>query len=266
MPAHRLITVCFSHFVERARWGLDRVGLPYVEAGHMPVFHMPFVWHAHRGRAGRKDAASSPLSTPVLVLPSGECICDSRAILDHLDAEHSAPDERLYPREHPEAERLEALEARWHDDLAIHSRRLAYGACFASPGVLEAIARHNVGRVEAGAFRVMLPLVERFMRGHFDINEAGLEESRSVCWRELDSAAEHLADGRPYLAGERFSGWDLSFACFAAPLVLPAEYAAWLPALRDLDPEDAAYIREVRQHPAAIHALRMFAEHRPPRA
>lgn len=264
-PMHRLITICFSHYVERARWGLDLAALDYSEEPHMPVFHSPFVWAEHRGRAGRRDAASSPLSTPVLVPPEGEPICDSRAILAYLDQPAQLRGrEPLYPAEHPEAARLDALEQRWHDKLATHSRRLAYGACFSSPGVLREIAERNVGGTEARVFRAAVPLIERFMIRYLRIDDASIERSRERCWHELDAAAEALDDGRPYLAGERFSGWDLSFACFAAPLLLPPEYGAWIPGPSELDEDTRAYVAQVRAHPAGRHALRMFAEHRPP--
>ena len=34
-----LITIPFSHYCEKARWALDRVGIPYEERGHLPLFH-----------------------------------------------------------------------------------------------------------------------------------------------------------------------------------------------------------------------------------
>ena len=119
----------------------------------------------------------------MLVTPGGELICDSRAILAYLDhpaqLQGRAP---LYPSEHPEAARLDALEQRWHDKLATHSRRLAYGACFSSPVVLREIAERNVGGTEARVFRLATPLIERFMVRYLRIDDAALERSRERCW------------------------------------------------------------------------------------
>jgi glutathione S-transferase len=35
----KLITIAYSHCCEKARWGLDRARLPYVEKGYAPVIH-----------------------------------------------------------------------------------------------------------------------------------------------------------------------------------------------------------------------------------
>jgi glutathione S-transferase len=39
MPNLRLLTIPISHYCEKARWALDRLGLPYVEERHLQVFH-----------------------------------------------------------------------------------------------------------------------------------------------------------------------------------------------------------------------------------
>ena len=46
---------------------------------------------------------------------------------------------------------------------------------------------------------------------------------------EFDAIAARLADGRPYLTGDRFTAADLTFACLAAAVVLPPEYGVALP-------------------------------------
>ena len=45
---HHLITICFSHFNEKARWALDRFGVAYRESGYLPLLHMPFALWASR--------------------------------------------------------------------------------------------------------------------------------------------------------------------------------------------------------------------------
>jgi glutathione S-transferase len=258
---HRFISICFSHYVERARWGLERLGAAYEEEPHLPFFHGPFVWRAHWGRAGRGDRASTRLSTPVLITPENECIADSRGILDYLDRSIAAADQELYPTIE-RANEFDLLERRWHDKLATHARRLAYSACFAAPGALEEIARRNVGGREASLFVRLLPLIEPAMRRYLRMDEQALEHSREVCLRELDQVAAQLDDGRRYLTGDDFTGWDLSFASFASPLVLPPEYGAWIPDPSRLDDEARSLVSEMRAHPAGKFALRLFSEHR----
>ena len=78
----------------------------------------------------------------------------------------------------------------------------------------------------------------------------------------FDAVAARLDDGRPYLAGERFTAADLTFSALAAPLVLPAEYGFGLPRPDELSGEAAEVVQEFRGHRAGEHALEMFARHR----
>ena len=78
----------------------------------------------------------------------------------------------------------------------------------------------------------------------------------------FDAVAARLADGRPHLCGERFSAADLTFASLAAPMLMPPEYGVPLPQPGELPAAMAATVRELREHPAGAHALKMFREER----
>jgi glutathione S-transferase len=255
---HELISIAFSHYVEKARWGLDRFAVPYRDRRYLPIFHFPAVYKMHRGKRGRADNASTRFSTPVLKTPSGDVLCDSAEILRYASDRFAAPSQRLYDL--PEAA---AIEQRLHDDLGPHTRRVAYGAMFADPSLLRDIARHNVGPVQSRLFAASLPLVIQGLRKALNVNDESVARSLSKVRREMAAISEQLADGRPYLVGDRFSAADLAFACMAAPCIFPAEYSAWLPPLERLPSEARALVEELRQTPAGQHALRMFREERP---
>ena len=78
----------------------------------------------------------------------------------------------------------------------------------------------------------------------------------------FDAVGERLADGRPFLVGERFSRADLSFAALAAPVLMPDQYGIPLPKLHELPAAWAEDIADLRAHPAGAFALRMFADYR----
>ena len=69
----RLITIPISHYCEKARWALERAGIPYREERHVQGVHQFFA-----RRAGGK------LTVPVLVTPAG-AIGESAEILDWVD-------------------------------------------------------------------------------------------------------------------------------------------------------------------------------------
>jgi len=76
------------------------------------------------------------------------------------------------------------------------------------------------------------------------------------------SVAELLADGRPYLCGERFGAADLTFAALSAAVIVPSVYGTPLPQPELLPAEIAALVCRARDHPAGRFALRMIAEQR----
>jgi glutathione S-transferase len=89
--------------------------------------------------------------------------------------------------------------------------------------------------------------------------------SRDDVLAEFDEVSARLADGRPYLLGDRFSAADLSFAALGsvAMLVQPDEgYGCWLPPRTRIDPDFAALGDQLRATPAGQFVLRMFAEER----
>lgn len=257
MAMHRLTSIAFSHYVEKARWALGRFGVPYRERKLLPFLHFPAVYAVHRGKRGRTDRASTPYSTPVLETPEGEVLCDSAAIVRYLSDQFAPPGHELYPRDE-----VAALEQQLHDHLGPHARRLVYGAVFEDLSLLRDMARHNVGRVQSSLFLALLPAAVGGLRRVFAITPDNLQRSTDVVRREMQAISERLSDGRPYLLGERFTAADLAFACMAAPLLLPPEYSAWLPEPSRMPEASQALLAELRGTPAGQHAMRMFAEER----
>ena len=78
--------------------------------------------------------------------------------------------------------------------------------------------------------------------------------------------AELLADGRPYLCGERFTAADLTFAALAAAAIIPPGYGTPLPQPDELSGPVDAVVRSFREHPAGAYALELFRTHRHARA
>src|SRR5256714_5971726 len=109
----RLVTIPISHFCEKARWALDRAGLPYREERH--------VQGIHRIAARR---AGGGTTVPVLVTPEG-ALGESEDILAWVD-EHTPPEHRLFPSEPSERAEVERLCRRLDDQLGPSGRRLMY--------------------------------------------------------------------------------------------------------------------------------------------
>jgi glutathione S-transferase len=244
----RLITIPISHYCEKARWALDRAGLPFKEEGHVQVVH----WFAVKRAGGKRTA-------PVLVTDQG-VLPESGSIVGY--AAHRAPTEQAFEpadvRERAGAVRLE----RWFDaDLGPHTRRWAY---FHLRGLKDMAHDYNLTGVPAWervafpvAFAPLVGVLERYL----DVDEDTSAASRGRLEAVFDQVAERL-DGREFLVGDRFSRADLSFACMAAPVLLPPQFGVPLPDLAELPDAWAQDAAALRAHPAGAFAMRMFAEYR----
>ena len=258
----RLVTIRVSHYNERARWALDRLGVGYVEEPYMPMLHVPAVLLATRGRGGRADRVSTRLSTPVLVTGEGRAICDSSEILRWADDRFGTPRTTLYPA--PFRGDIEAFEAHLHDQLGPHTRRLAYFAGLMRPEVLRGLADRNVGPRQAWIFRRVSRIVMAGVARGLKIDTTHAERSLSRL-REEVRALSRRVEGRDYLFGDRFTAADLTLSCMLAPVLLPTPsegYGAVLPEVDELPAEGRALVAEMRATPAGRFALRTFERER----
>ena len=257
---HELVTIRFSHYNEKARWALERFGVPYRERGFMPGFHALGVlrWSLRFG-TGKGDRISSPFATPLLITDDARCIRDSSAIVRYVSDTFAGPDASLYFD--PDAA---LLERHYSVKLGPHTRRFAYFHAFTDPTVLTRLADANVGPTQARLFKAIAPYVERGIAKGLDISAEGAARSLELVRGLMNDTSAHLA-GRRYLVGDRFSAADLAFATMAAPIlcVSPDEgYGAALPPLDETPPAFREVAESLRASPAGQFALRMFREER----
>jgi len=252
---HRLITLSFSHYNEKARWALDRFAVPYQEEPYLPFFCSMAVAVATRGRGGTADRTSSRYSTPVLITQNGRVLTDSTEIARFA----AGSDGSLFP-----GDEVASLVGHYGDRLGPYTRLLGYWHVLRHPGMIEQLAEANVSRRQAQILRWLLPLVRSNLRGSLNLSETSRDKAMARLREELDTAATKL-DENEYLCGGHFTAADLTFAALLAPVmcVTPEEgFSAVLPSIEALDAEARELVEETRAHPAGQFALRMFAEER----
>jgi glutathione S-transferase len=245
----RLVTIPISHYCEKARWALERVGFEYREERH--------VQGVHRLAARR---AGGGQTVPVLVTPE-RAIGDSSAILAWVD-ERTVREQRLYPEDRDERREVHELCHRFDAVLGPSGRRLIYVRMLAQRELMLQYNNQGVPVWEDRVMRAGLPLFVGLVRHALEISPGVEAQDEAEVWRELDYAAGLLEDGRRYLCGERFSAADLTFAALCAPVLVPAMYGVALPQPEILDEPTAALVERARAHPAGAFALRVIAEHR----
>ena len=242
-----LITIPLSHFCEKARWALDRVGLPYREEPHAPLLNRLVATRAERG------------TVPVLVYGSRRFV-DSTDILVHADA--ACGGGFLYPRGTALRREIDALEARFNTELGPHTRRWAYWQLLPHARLLRSLWSRGVPRVEASMVPVIAPVARLLVRKAYKITPESAQRSIERVRGIFQNVDERLSDGRQFLAGGRFTAADLTFAALAAPVLLPVECRAVQPALDEVPAGMREEVVRLRDTEAGRFVLRLFAQER----
>ena len=243
----RLLTIPISHFCEKARWALERARIDYREEPHVQLVHRLV---AMRTGAGRK--------VPILVSDEG-ALAESAAIVRWADRDLD-PERRLV---WPEAEaEIGALERGFDEVLGPEARRWMYSS------LLDTDIPFRFGTDPLPAWeRRMLPLGKPVFKIYaaraLDAAPSEAAAALAAVDRTFDEVGALLADGRPFLTGERFSAADLAFGALTAAVLMPERYGTPLPQPADLPGPVAATVLRLRDHPAGRFAQRLVTEERP---
>lgn len=257
----RLITIAYSHYVERVRWVIDLSPLrdAYTEDAHPPGLAM----YAVQAVTGGAES-----STPTLVLPDGEVVHDSNNILPRL--------QELFPTGldglswlYPQASRtdIEAVEHRLADVLGAQIRQLAYTfllerktwAELSRPG--GPISRHT-SKVEVWLFSLVSAPIGKTMKKLMRCHENRLEASIAAIDEIFDDLSERLKT-RKYLCGDEITAADITFAALGYPAVFPPEHTPVdIVSLDDIPERWRTCVDRWRATAAGQHILFLYREHR----
>jgi glutathione S-transferase len=253
----RLHSISFSHYAEKVRWCLDRLGVEYEEVRNVGILGVLVT--------GR--------TVPSLeVRPGLTRIGDSPRILRYLWGEYAGrlSFERTGFLE-PTPATLD-LEQRFDRRLGNDVRVWVYSRVLKSRD----LTLRSWGAEEAqipGWQRGLLQAVTPVLR--FAVKQMlGVTPKRAVTalqrTREaFDEVDRTLSDGRQYLFGDTITFADITFASLAALAVLPPEYAGRSLSgrrltIEELDADWRAEVESFRQRPAGQFVLRLYREDRLP--
>lgn len=245
----RLVTIPISHYCEKARWALDRAGIPYREERHVQLVHQ---FAAKRAGGG--------LTVPVLV-DGDDVYPESEDIVRHADAQLPAA-RRLFPEDPAQLDDVVTLSRRLDEGLGPDGRRWIYAQMIKQRALMLDYNNQGVPGWEDRALRIAFPAAAWAVSRHLGVGPTTIADDEPKVRASFDEMAARLADGRPFLCGERFSAADLTFACLAAPVIGPGHYGVPLPQPDEFPAGMAASVRSFREHPAGAFALRMYATER----
>jgi glutathione S-transferase len=250
MPDARVVLHQFpySHYNEKARWGLDWKGIPHRRASHLPGPH-----------ALRIRRLSGQSATPVLCVDK-EVIAGSANVLAAL--ERRFPERPLYPADPALRDRALALE-RWLDvEVGPAVRSALFSVLIEEPDYLCRLFSTGQRPAVQRLYRAAFPLTRGVMARANGVNDPrGVERAFEITRQALDRVAREIGPSGQ-LAGESFGVADLGAASLLAPLVSPAHPDMALP--RPMPARLAAFLGGWASHPAATWVLDQYARHRAP--
>ena len=206
-----LETIPVSHFAEKARWCLDRLGVEYVEESWAGIVGVLF--------AGR--------TVPRLKFRSGivqSSIGNSAEILRFLWGQHYSDGHAAFLE--PTAQRLE-LEKRI-DRCGLHLQVWIYYHVLLDRELtlrLWGISNPNIPAWQRALLRPLFPLTAAYLRYALSITDEHYTKAVEKIEDLLGDIDTRLADGRrSILGGDQVDFVDLSFAAISGLWLQPANY------------------------------------------
>lgn len=233
---------------ECSRFVLGHYGIEFHETPHM--FGWVSVLALLRG--------GSP-QVPLLYGGGPRCI-GPRAIVDYYEPK-CPPEKRLIPANSQLAMQVNADWARFNGILAGSTAVLAYYHLLPHRAIMIEPFCRGIPSAEAAMTKVAYPALAGLFRLLLRLNPANAQNALTQTRVLFDEADARLADGRPFLVGDALTLGDIALATAAAPLLLPDNYTAPIPAFADMPVELQAIITELRQHPVARFVERIFHDY-----
>ena len=241
-----LIAIALSHYCEKVRWAMDYLNIEYTEENHAPPFHRQYT-----SRYGGS-------TVPVLVTKN-KAFTDSHEILQYLD---SISDLKLYPEDSSQRDRVESLEKLFDDKLGVATRTYGYYYAIEKPLTVAIAWGIKAPLVEKIKTIVSFPKIPSILQQFYNITpetkDSALQDIREI----FALVSQQLDADSQYLAGDRLSAADITFAALASPLLRPPNHPIYSQLSTKMPPERAAIVEELRSTSAGELAMRLYQEHR----
>jgi glutathione S-transferase len=228
----RLIVLPPSHYCERARWGLDHVGVAYREERWAVGCHIPLAKRI------------APKTTLPILVADKQVIQGSDRILDWAGVPGADP----------------ALEQRFERSIGVLVRQYIYAATLSNNGSGIFRTLHDgVSAVQMRLGRIMWPLMRRLMIAGMNARPTLVRRVEAQLDAELDWFDRRVA-GRQFLVGDQFGRADITAASLLAPLARPT--ACPLYRLVVLPTEIEERLTAWSSRPALVWAQHQYADNR----
>ncbi len=246
MPSPELLQFRYSHFNEKARWGLDWKGVAHERTSLLPGPH-----------AGRVRRLTGQTSVPVVIFEDGP-VHGSAAILEALEERYPQPP--LFPREASELAAYRELAAHFDEVVAPAVRRALFFRLQHNASYMCRMFAEGQPGARRWMYRALLPFAMGKIRNAYQLDDpVAAKRAEEILLAALDEVASRTRR-TGYLLGDRFTAADLTAAAILAVCCDPPGSTMERPVPQ---PEAlASFTASVADHPAIAWVLEMYERHR----
>jgi glutathione S-transferase len=244
-----LITFPPSLDSELSRFLVEHYGIAHIEQRHTIIFCV-FSTLRH----------GNTFVFPLLYSDSYKLV-GPRSISEYFDARCST-DLQLWPKAGNEKNQAETDWNTFNNTLAWATADFAYYYLLPHRDIMIQPLSQGTPDYEQKAVQRAYPLFAGVLKILLRLSAQRTQESLAEIRSIFDAVDARLATGARFLVGDRLTMSDLAFSVAAAPVLLPPEYGGPIPSFDQMPAEVQSAVKEMRAHPAAAFAMRIYAEHR----
>lgn len=198
-----------------------------------------------------------------LVYGNGLKFTSPRPVAEHFDTT-VARDRRLIPTGEPIAAQVEADWNTYNGGIGAYTAQFAYWHLLPERKLMTRIFAEPVPWLEGKLTGPLYPLMRLLLNKGLGLSaeaaQQGIDRIRAI----IDDTDKRIADGRPYLCGDRITLGDPALASSMSALLAPRGYHPAMPSLEETPPVLRAAMEELRQRPTAAFVQRFYDRHAAP--
>lgn len=246
-----LVTLLPSTDVDITRWCLQHWQIDYKEHPHAPVFHvLAILWYGATSYPVFVDRPRKLAGIDAILPAVDERVAAERRLL---------PDAESEPALHEEVMQLQN-DFRWK--MGNGTVNWAYYHLLPHKDLTWPSFTTGVPWFERAFLSFGYGLIRFILSKGLNLSAKTAQEGLDEVRRGFDLCEKRLADGRPFLCGDRLTFADIAFAGSAAPMVLAEGYGGHLPTVDQVPQEMQTVIAELRARPAGAFVKRLYDDYR----
>jgi glutathione S-transferase len=192
-----------------------------------------------------------------LLYGQGHAFSGPRPVVDHFDPSAEPGRRLLLPG--ADATGVEADWAAYNGLLAVDVAVFAYYHLLADRALMTPIFAAPVPATEARLTPTVYPALRWLLGTLLQLKASRADAALARIHTVFAAVDRRLADGRPFLCGERPTLGDIGFAGATAPLLQPAGYGALMPPVAALPAVVRDTVEALRGHRTARYVERVYA-------